>query len=164
MNFKPISVIQLQKIKEAIAEKYNLVKPTYTVALAGGGKQVFDYDTESINDAKTPKTDKDKWNEYQLAFDAMQNEINEKAMAYVFYEGIECEIDNEWLELQEWLGIALPSNKFDLKVRYVTTELLRTPQEIRSAMVEIMRISVKGVDDSAIKAAEGSFPGNLQEK
>lgn len=162
MNFKPISVIQLQKIKESVAERYNLVKPTYTVSLAGGGKQVFDYDEESINDAKTPQADKNKWNEYELAFEAMQAEMNEKAMAYVFCEGVECEIDSEWLELQEWLGIELPKNKFDLKVRYVTTELLRTPQEIRSAMLEIMRISVKGVDDSAIKAAEGSFPSNTK--
>lgn len=160
--YRPVSIIQLQKIAESIKDKYKLVKPTYTVTVAGGGKQVFDYDEESITDKATPKEDKDKWTEYKTQFDLMQSEANEKTTAYLFYEGVECEIDDEWLEEQEWLGIELPKNRFDLKVRYITTKLLKTPEQIKQAIAEIMRLSIKGVDNSAIKAAESTFPGIIQ--
>jgi hypothetical protein len=157
--YKAVSVIQLQKIAESIRDKYTLIKPTYTVDLPNGGKQVYDYDEESIADNATPQADKEMWAEYHNQYNLMQNEVNEKTSAYLFYAGIDCEISDEWQEEQKWLEIELPKNKFDLKVRYITTELLRTPEQIKIAIAEIMKLSIKGVDQSAIKAAEGTFPG-----
>lgn len=160
--YRAVSVIQLQKIAESIKEKYTLVKPTYTVTLAGGAKQVYEYDEKSIEDVTTPQEDKDKWAEYKKQFDLMQAEANEKTTAYLFYDGVECEIEEDWIEEQEWLGVELPKNKFDLKVRYITTRLLKTPEQIKNAITEIMRLSIKGVDNSAVKAAEGTFSSILQ--
>lgn len=160
--YKAVSVIQLQKIAESIKEKYTLVKPTYTVTLAGGAKQVYEYDEKSIEDVATPQEDKEKWTEYKRQFDLMQAEANEKTTAYLFYDGVECEIEEDWIEEQEWLGVELPKNRFDLKVRYITTRLLKTPEQIKNAITEIMRLSIKGVDNSAVKAAEGTFSSILQ--
>ena len=159
--FKAINVIQLQKIAESVKAKYDLTKPTYTVTLAGGGKQIFEYDEQSIQDKATPKTDVEKWEAYQLNFNAMQAEANEKTTAYMFFAGVDCEVSEDWKSLQEWLGIALPDNPFDLKVRYITTELLKTPYDIKNAIAEIMKLSGKGVDTSAVKAAESMFSGTL---
>jgi len=159
--FKEISLIQLQKIAESVKEKYSLVKPTYAVSLPDGGKQIYEYDETSIKDAQTPKEDLEKWETYQTQFNLMQAETNEKTTAYMFYSGIDCEVDPEWTEQQEWLGVKLPTNKFDLKVRYITTELLKTPFDIKAAIVEIMKLSSKGIDKSAVKAAESMFSGSL---
>jgi len=160
--YKAVSVIQLQKIAESIKEKYKPVKPTYTVTLAGGAKQIYEYDEKSIEDVATPQEDKEKWAEYKKQLELMQTEVNEKTTAYLFYDGIECEISDEWLEMQSWLGIEVPDNKFDVKVRYITTYLLKTPEQIKGAIAEIMRLSIKGVDQSAVKAAEGTFSSLVQ--
>lgn len=162
--YKAVSVIQLQKIVESVKEKYKLDRPTYTANLAGGGKQVYAYDDASIEDSATPQADKDKWLEYKTQEALMQAEANEKTSAYLFYDGIDCEVDTEWVEKQEWLGLELPKSKFDLKVRYITTELLKTPEDIRGAILEIMKLSVKGVDQSAVKAAEGTFPDSIKKQ
>lgn len=162
MEYKAVSAIQLQKITQAIQAKYDLRKPTYTVNLPGGGVQVMLHDEESIQDVNTSDIEKEQWTNYFEQQQKMQSEINEATSAYMFYKGIECEIDNEWLEMQQWLGIALPENKFDVKVMYITTELLKTPEDIKLAIVEIMKLSLKGVDKSAIEAAEGTFLSPLE--
>jgi len=161
--FLPVSPLQIQKIADSVKEKYHLVKPVYVVTLPGGSKQLYEYDAESIKDSKTPPEDLEKWAAYQIGYAAMQAEINEKTTAYLFYNGVECEISEDWLSEQEWLGITLPTNKFDLKVRYVTTELLKTPYDIKNAIAEIMKLSLKGVDSSAVKAAENMFSGSLSQ-
>lgn len=159
--FKKISVIELQKIKDSVASRYNLEIPTYTISLPGGKHQAIKHDEESIADKNTPQAEKDEWSAYQKQSLLMQSEMNEKSTAYAFYEGIECEVEQDWLDKQKWLEIELPDNKFDLKVMYVTTELLKTPQDIKNAMFEIMKISMQGVDNSVIEAAENMFRSSL---
>lgn len=162
MEYKAISAIQLQQIAQAVRDKYNLVIPTYTVKLPGGGEQTYPHDKKSIFDSQTPQAEQAAWLEYQEQLELLQAEINEKSTAYMFYKGVDCEIDDEWIAEQEWLGITLPENKRDLKIRYITTELLKTPFDIQKAIAEIMQLSMKGADPSKVKAAEDMFSGSLQ--
>lgn len=164
MKFKEISVIQLNKIKESVEKKYNIEVPSYEIKLAGGGLEKHPYDAKSILDDGTTDEDKKAWKQYQEQLKLQQVELNEKLTAYMFYEGIDCEVSEEWKAKQEWLGFDLPENQFDLKVQYVSTELLKTPLQIKDATAKIMQISMKGVDESAIKAAEATFPSTLSEE
>ena len=164
-KLKPVSLIQLNKIAQSVKDKYNLSVPKYKVEVAGGSIQEYEYDEESIADKKTPQEDIDKWNEYKSKLEEMNSEINEKTSAYMIYKGIEFnEIPNEWIEEQEWLGVDLPDNKFDLKVRYVFSEILITAIDIKDAILKITKLSTKGVDESAVKAAEESFQRILPEE
>lgn len=161
MEYREISLIQLQKIQNAVMAKYDLEVPTYKVDLPGtSNKQEYEYDENSIKDA--PEEDVNKWLAYQAELQKANEEASEKAMAYIFYQGVDCEISDEWLELQKWLEIDLPESKYDLKVMYVTTELLKTPKQIQNAMMEIIKLSSKGADPEAVKAAEDTFRGSIQ--
>ena len=155
MQYKPVSVIQLQKINNSIAEKYNLEKPTYEMQLPGNNTQIAEYDEDSIKDA--PKEDVEKWKKYQEQLELMQAESNERQMAYVLYKGVECDVPEAWLEEQAWLGIKLPEDERDIKVQYISTELLPTAFDLKKAFVDIIKLSMKGADPSAIKAAEDMF-------
>lgn len=162
MKFRPISIVQVQKISNSIESKYDIEKPSYDMQLPDGGVQTVEYDEESIKDPNTSPEDVEKWHEYQSQLNKMQNEINEKTTAYAFYKGIECEIDPEWIEEQKWLEVELPENERDLKVQYIMTELLPTAFDIRKALVEIMKLSAKGADPQAIKAAEDTFLSQME--
>lgn len=162
IKFKPISVIQLQKISNAIEKKYDLEKPTYEMKLPGNNVQVKEYDAESIADESTPDEDKEKWRQYQEQLLRMQSEVNEKTTAYAFYKGVDCEVDPEWIEEQQWLGIDLPEDKRDLKVQYIMTGLLKTAYDVKKAIAEIMKLSMKGADPAAIKAAEDTFLSQVE--
>ena len=161
MEYRAVSVIQVQKIQDDIASRYELEIPTYKVAIAGGGEQTFEYDADSITDTTVSDEDKNAWKTYQANLNEMRIEANEKVSAYVYCVGIECEISDEWRAMQSWLGIELPTNEFDLKVRYITTELLKTPFDMKEAMAEIMKLSLQGVDSKAVAAAEKSFQSTL---
>ena len=162
VKFKPISIIQVQKISNSIEKKYDIEKPSYDMQLPGGDVQTVEYDEESIKDRNTPPEDVEKWHEYQEQLNKMQNEVNEKTIAYALYKGVECEIDPEWIEEQKWLEIELPESDRDLKVQYIMTEILTTAFDIRKALVEIMKLSAKGADPSAIKAAEDTFLSTME--
>ena len=163
MKFKAVSIIQLNKLKESIEKKYGLAVPSYEIELPGGGIEVHNYDEKSIAEDSTPQKDKDAWVEYQEQFKLQQAELNQKLMDYMYYEGVDCEVSEEWKAKQEWLGIDLPDNPFDLKVQYVMTEIVKTPIQAKEASEQIFKLSMKGVDESAIKAAEATFSSSLPE-
>ena len=164
MQLQAVSSIQIQKIRESVAKKYALTIPTYTVKLPNGEAETHQHTAESINDVNTPQVEKDAWDTYQTQLELCNAETQEKVLSYVFYKGIVCDVSDEWLSEQEWLGIELPNNPGDLKVLYIETELLKTPAEIQQAFLDILKLSAKGVDNSAIQAAEATFSSSLQEK
>lgn len=157
IKYKPVSVIQLQKITQSINDKYNPVIPQYSVTLPNGAVQKYDYDSVSIKDEKTPVEDVEKWEAYQNTLIKISQESNEKTVAYLAFAGVDCEVDTKWIEMQEWLGLSIPKSAFDAKVAYVTTELWKTPYDIKEGCFTIMKLSTKGVDKSAVKAAEETF-------
>ena len=164
VKFKPVSLIQLNEIELAVKQKYDLTVPTYIITLPNDETQEFKHTVDSIQDAKTTTLEKEQWEKYQENLTAYNEEVGEKRTAYMLYEGIDCEPTDEWKDKQKWLGIQLPDNQFDLKVRFVRTELLKTPQEWQSAFIQIMQLSSKGADSAKIKAAENMFSGSLSDK
>lgn len=159
MKFKPISLIKLNKIRQSIEEKYNLQIPTYEIKLPNGQKEIHKHDEQSI--LESSEEEQKEWDLYIEQKQEMEAEINEKSTAYAFLHGIECEIPEDWIDEQAWLGIDLPEDERDLKIMYVT-EQLTTLYDIRKAFLDIFKLSAKGVDESTIKAVEGSFLGTLQ--
>lgn len=162
MEFKPISLIKLNKIRQSIENKYKLQVPTYEIKLPNGQVEIHKHDEKSIADKDTSQAEKEAWEKYQVTKKEMEAAISEKSTAYAFYHGIECEIPEEWLEEQKWLEIELPENKRDLKLMYVT-EMLTTPYDIKNAYLEILKLSTKGVDKSTVNAVEDSFRSTLSD-
>ena len=160
MEYKAISLIKLNKIRNAIEQKYNLQVPTYEIKLPNGQVELHKHTEQSIADKNTSQSEKDAWVTYQEQRLEMEAEINEKSTAYAFYHGIECEIPESWFAEQEWLGIEIPDNERDLKVMYIT-EALTTPYDIKQAYLEILKLSSKGVDKSTVQAVEDSFRSTL---
>jgi len=166
-KIKPISVVKMQKLQASLEKRYNaqgkfLDPPTYEVNLPGGVKQVHEYDQEGIDDPSTPEEDKEKWEQYQKNVVAFNEEFSDMSMRMILYDGIECELPDDWEEEQRWMGIDIPDNKFDLKVHYLQTEVFKTPFELQKIVQEIMKASMKGVDQDAVDAAMASFRGAME--
>lgn len=162
VKLREISVIQVQKIINSIRDKYDLETPAYDMQLPNGDTQTVEYDEESIADPNTPPEDVEKWHAYKRKLQEVQNEINEKTTAYAFYKGVECEVDEEWIAEQKWLELDLPEDRRDLKVQYIMTEILPTAYDIKKALIDIMKLSSKGADPQAIKAAEDTFLSTVE--
>jgi hypothetical protein len=168
-KLRPISVVKMQKLQASVEKKFKLQgkllePPTYEVKLPGGVTQKHEYDQEGIDDPSTPEEDKAKWNQYQSDVMEFNQTFSELSMNMILYDGVELsdEISEDWLEEQSWMGIDIPENKFDLKVLYLQTEIFKTPSDLQKVVQDIMRISMKGVDQEAVDAAMASFRGAME--
>ena len=137
--------------------------PKYTVDLAGGGIKEYYHDEESIKTA----TDEEKvaWGEHLACLARLEEEQSERATAVVIVEGIEAEPTEEWLKYMAWRGTELPDNPYDLKVRYVTYELLRTQGDIIGFTTAMLMLTAgQEVDMAAIDAAMESFRDSVRRR
>jgi len=168
-ELREISVIKMQKLQDSIVKRFKakgkkLDPPTYAIQLPSGVSQVFQYDQEGINDPGTPEEDKILWQQHLDDVAEFNAEFSNASINMMLYNGVECEIDESWIDEQRWLGIEIPDNKFDLKVHYLQTEVFKTPMELQQVIQDIMLLSTKGVDQDAIDAAMRSFRGEKEEE
>ena len=164
MDYKlvPISVIKVQKLQASIERKMKaegklLDPPTYTVELLGGTTQTHPHDEVSIADPSTSDEEKQAWEQYLIDIEEFNDTFTEVSTNLLLYDGVSCEIGEDWIEEQKWIGIDVPENKYDLKVHYLQTEVFKTPLELREVIADIMIASMKGVDQDAVDAAMRSF-------
>lgn len=161
-EIRPISVVKMQKLQATMQKRYKnqgklLDPPTYTTKLPGGGSQTHEYDQEAIDDASTPEEDKKLWEQHLKDVAEFNTDFSEQSMKMILYDGIQCEMPEDWEEEQRWMGIEIPENKFDLKVHYLQTEVFKTPLDLQNVVQKIMSASMKGVDEEAVAAAMSSF-------
>lgn len=162
IQYQSISPMEIQEIRLAIIKKHaNLGKrtepPKYKVKI-GDAEQTFSHDEKSIVDPNTPQEEKVAWEEYITHTHELEEEINEKISGLIYGEGaIVDEIPETWKQKRAWKGLEVPENFFDAKVKYITTELLRTPQDLQEFVIAVMKLSMQGVGSEAIEAAEETF-------
>lgn len=140
-----------------------LEPPKYAIPVAGGGEMYRYHDEESIKTATDEE--KEAWAEHLECLKRLETEQNERRTVVAIIEGIVDEPTDEWLARMAFYKVKLPDNPYDLKVRYVTYELLRTPADMAlfSAAVMLLAAGME-VDQSAIDAALESFRDSIRRR
>ena len=152
------------EVEREFTEKGKPVEPPkYDAPTIGGGSKSFYHDEESIKTA----TDEEKqlWVEHKKCLSELEDEQGERKLGMFIIEGVLEEPTDEWLARMKHYKMKLPKDPFDLKVRYVTYDLLRTPEDLAIFASAIMLLSAgMEVDEAAIEAAMGSFRDSIRGK
>ena len=147
--------------REFVKEEKPVEPPKYEVPLAGGGTKEWYHDEVSIKTATDEE--KEAWRAHQECLEELKTEQNERTIVIAIVEGVLDEPTDEWLARMKYYKVKLPKDPYDLKVRYVTYELLRTPEDMASFSAAIMLLSAgMEVDQAAIEAAMESFRDSVR--
>ena len=147
--------------QEFVKEGKPVEPPKYNVPLAGGGTKEYYHDDVSIKTATDEE--KEAWKAHQECLEELKTEQNERTIVVAIVEGVLNEPTDEWLARMEYYKVELPDNPYDLKVRYVTYELLRTPEDMASFSAAVMLLSAgMEVNQAAIEAAMESFRDSIR--
>jgi len=132
--------------------------PTYEVEIAGGGTQTFAHDEDSIKG--DPEAEK-VWREYIEATNQAEAERNLRVLRLVILKGTALEMpkDDEWSELQTYLGLAVPEDPVERYIHYLETEALGDQDDISGLMAAVGR--AMGVSQEEIDQSVESFRNNL---
>ncbi len=135
--------------------------PEYILTFAGGNTDTRFHDDVSIKTATDEE--KEAWEAHQECLEELKTEQNERTIVIAIIEGVLDEPTDEWLARMAYYQIKLPKDPYDLKVRYVTRELLRTPEDMASFSAAVMLLSAgMEVDQVAIEAAMESFRDSVR--
>lgn len=137
--------------------------PKYAIPVAGGGEMYRYHDEVSIKTATDEE--KEAWIKHLDCLKRLETEQNERRTVVAIIEGIVNEPTDEWLARMAYYKVKLPDDPYDLKVRYVTYELLRTPADMAlfSAAVMLLAAGME-VDQTAIDAALESFRDSIRRR
>lgn len=162
---QPISETLVNLAKDAIRRKFiergePVAPPTYTVTLAGGATEDIPHDEKSL------ETDQDKmlWKLHQDALTRLEEEQNMAAMK-VWMSGLVFDMPetDDWKNMQQWLGVVIPTEPMELRYHYLKTEVLKTPGDLLVLLDAVMKLSYAGVVSEAdLDAALSSFRNNLR--
>lgn len=137
-----------------------LKPPTYTVETAGGGKETYEHDADSIAAPGTSEAEKAAWEKHQAALRALEEAQRERVARVLLLEGIALEgPPPEWVARMKRYGIELPEDPDDLRLVWLSMDVLRTPADMRDAVQQIMLLSMAGLSKEEIEAAEAAFRG-----
>lgn len=129
--------------------------PTYEAETASGEKEIHPHDETTLETEK----DRQMWEQYKIDLEAAQTRENELMMNTMFLKGLDIDLNTQafedWKEEQEFLGQELPTNKAALKVRYISTEILSSLDDLSKIMGLIMEQS--GVSEEVVAQALSSF-------
>jgi len=147
--------------REFIEKGKPVEPPKYEVPLAGGGSKSFYHDEESIKTATDEE--KEAWTAHQECLKSLKAEQNERGTIVAIVEGVLDKPTDEWLARMKFYGTKLPDDPYDLKVRYVTYEFLRTPADMAAFSAATMLLCAgMEVDQTAIEAALESFRDSVR--
>lgn len=167
VHYQSVSPIEIQEIrlalmKQAQQDGKQTEPPKYTIRV-GDAEQSFPHDEKSILDPKTPQAEKDLWEKYLKDTSETEAEINERISSLVYGEGAVIDaIPTEWEERRKWKGLDVPENPYDKKVKYVLSELLKTPEDLQGFVIAVMKLSMSGVGQEVVNAAEETFRNTPQ--
>ena len=143
--------------------------PKYEVPIIGGGSKSWYFDQETIDsrteDGTLTDEEREAWAKHQECLEELATEQNERMFVASIVEGVLDEPTEEWFARMKFYGTKLPENPYDVKVRYVTYELLRTPEDMAAFSAATMLLSGgMEVDEAAIEAAMASFRDSIRGK
>ena len=153
--------------QEFVAKGKPVEPPKYEVPLAGGGSKSWYFDEETIasrtKDGTLTDEEREAWAAHQECLKSLKAKQNERGTVMAIIEGVLDEPTEDWLARMKFYGTKLPENPFDLKVRFVTYELLRTPADMAAFSAATMLLCAgMEVDQAAIDAALESFRDSVR--
>ena len=159
VTIHPVSNYLIQKLAGAVESRLRqegapIDPPTYTVTPASGAVETFPHDEASL------QTDEDRaaWAAHIAATEKLQRERERITTRLFLLRGLEIgDVPPEWSEDMGHLGIEVPKDPDDLKLEYIQTEVMRTPEDVIRATMAIMRLSAAGAPQEEIEAAEAAF-------
>ena len=166
VEYQAISLDALRLSWNGIEKQYRnrgepLDPPTYEIVTGGGGK------VQEPHDATTEKTPDEQvaWDAYQSVSKRLQYDKNMLLMQYIFEDGLESisiPQDTSWLEKHKRRMIEIPEDITKLREFYITSEVLKTPDDIAGITASVMLLSQEGkVDEAALETALESFRGYM---
>lgn len=161
--FEPANTVTLSLIESGITQDYKereepLDPPTYEVKTAGGGSQRFVHDEKTI--AGKPELEK-AFADHKAAVARLGNAINKAKYEYCL-ECITNELpaDPRWIDRQKKKGIRIPEDPEERRLHYITTELIRTPEDSIILFMEVTTAGLRGVlNETDIEKVRESFRG-----
>lgn len=163
IDLSPIPYHKIQLIQQSIekkmrAEGWQVDIPTYeTVVDIDGVKetQVHNHDESTIE----TEDEKALWANYKSAQNEMAGRNATAALRILLRDGVDVDpmTDPSWMRRQEKDGIDIPEDDDDLKLHYIMTEILQTPQEQKNAAAQVMYLSTEGMDEEARNAVKNLF-------
>jgi hypothetical protein len=165
VTVQAISQVQLQGIGLGVEEEYRgrgepLDAPTYTVTAVDGHTETH------THDATTATTDEDKaaWTLHMNAKQRLEAEKRQAQAKFMMLKGIVASDPSPaWIAEQKYFKIKLPDDPVDLKLQYIQSEILRTPEDITCAIMEILVLSSIGVPKKDLEAVKASFRSAMAE-
>lgn len=166
LEIRAISLSELQMAQAGLRAEYvergePLNPPKYKIETFGGGEEWHDHDEKSI------RTDEEKeaWAKYLDANNRLNRESAKLVQEFVFEDGIVLDVpeNGTWQARMKRRRIKIPDDLTEMRTLYILTEYLKTPQDIKSCIGEILKVSARGTDNQAeIEAALKSFLGPVE--
>ena len=162
VEISPVAQASIEQVRLGVLREFEkrgaqLTVPTYFVKTVAGESQEFPHDEKTIKDASAD--DVARWEAYHKTQAELERATNERVTKFMLYRGVR--VDDAAMESalqeQEFFGIVVPTNEIERKLHYITTELLKTPQDIMEAVKSIMIASMSGVSEDTLRAVEESF-------
>jgi len=169
VEYQAISLDALRLSWNGIEKQYRnrgepLDPPTYEIVTGGGGK------VQEPHDATTEKTPDEQaaWDAYIDAVNRLQDDKIIMQMQYILEDGLELisiPQDTSWMEKHKRRMIDIPTDPDKLREFYITSEILKTHDDMAGITVSVMILSQQGkVDEAELETALESFRGYLGRK
>ena len=146
------------------AEGEPLDVPTYDVEMAGGTKQAYMHDEESIKQRNDPELT-ELWKRHKTAkakLSAENGAIMLKAWVLLgLFPSVEAEYnDGKWAETAAKWGVEVPTEEDARKLHFISTEILKTPEDNMTFIRQITLLSGRGqMDEEAVDRLMDLFRG-----
>ena len=135
--------------KEFIAAGEQIEPPKYSVKDASGNLQWFPHVVNDKGNSLDVKDNSEEtaanwrmWNAHQDALTRMQAQANEESMQAVLFLGVECDNPTEdWVATMRFVGADIPDDPREQRMRYITLEILKDPEDWMGCMLAIQRLS-----------------------
>lgn len=145
-----LSQLLLDKIRGSVPDPE---RPTYTATTVAGKVETH------FHDETTLQSDEDRamWDAYLKAKQDAQNTLKERLVRAILMKGIEVDAptDDGWFEMQEFLGLTVPTNGLERAYDYICTEVIGNGDDLTTIMEMVMRAT--GVPEEALAEAQASF-------
>ena len=158
--FGPVNMLQMNESlagaeKEFRKDGKRLDPPKYLIESEAGDTWA-DYDVDSIKEGT--EEEQEQWKQYLRDTNELNVKLNQLRNTYILGDGIKLRPANdEWEKRQRSRYIEIPDDPDAKKLHWVTTELLKTPEDIFMLIGEITAISAQGVSKEKVAALRDTF-------
>jgi hypothetical protein len=172
VHIRPINITLLGLAKAALEKQMQErgelpALPTYTVTGLGGIKSEMPHDetTLEVADPEQTAANKAAWKAYQDSRAKLEAAWTRKQGELILLEGVAEQAENdEWAARQlRRFGVTAPDDQEARHFHWLTTELLKTQNDLAQAVCAIMLLTGKGeVSEEDLRAAIDTFRLSLQ--